>query len=420
MRGQDTEKRTETKVKRAYGRGYIRQRGKGVYNVAVSLGKDVKTGKYRYQWTTIRGTRKDAERKLTDLLHQIDTGVLIQPGKMRLSVYLEKWLTDYVAPNLSPKTAEGYEHICHCHLIPALGNVTLNGLKPTHLTDYYREKQSDGLSAQTVRHHHTMLHKALQTALEWGLLARNIADAVTPPHVQGIEMQTWDEDEISQFLEAARPTPYFALFHTAFFTGMRRSELLALRWCDLDLLLCKIYVTRSLHVLRGGKVDIRQPKSAKGKRNIDLSPLAATVLREYQEKQRLDRAMLGKSLADGDLVFSDLDGKPLLPNTVTHAWIKLVRRTGIKPIRLHDARHSHASLMLKQGTHPKIVQERLGHASIQITLDTYSHVAPGLQEAAAARFDQAFTARYNEHEKGSVEKIIDNLLPKPDYVTPSD
>jgi integrase len=157
-------------------------------------------------------------------------------------------------------------------------------------------------------------------------------------------------------------------------------------------------------VLIGGKVIIRQPKTAKGKRMIDLSPLATTVLREHRAKQQLDRAMLGVPLKDDDLVFSDLEGKPLLPNTVTHNWIKLVRRTGLKPIRLHDARHSHASLMLKQGTHPKIVQERLGHSSISITLGIYSHVAPGLQEAAAARFDQAFTARYNEHEKEAANK----------------
>jgi integrase len=236
------------------------------------------------------------------------------------------------------------------------------------------------------------------------LLARNIADAVTPPRAHGIEMQTWDEDEISRFLEAARKTRYFALFHVALFTGMRRSELLALRWCDIDLMLCQIYVSRSLHVLRGGQVIIRQPKSAKGRRMIALSPLTASVIREHREKQSLERIILGKPLTGEDLVFSDVEGRQFLPNTVTHAWIKLVRRTGIKYIRLHDARHSHASIMLKQGTHPKVVQERLGHASIQITLDTYSHVAPGLQEAAAARFDQAFNAKYNEYEEEATGK----------------
>ena len=320
-----------------------------------------------------------------------------------MTEYLKRWLKDYVWPNLAPRTAEGYEHIIRRHLSPALGSITLTQLKPEHLQRYYSEKLTGGLSAQTVRHHHTALHKALQTAVEWGLLSRNVADAVSPSRVQSAEMQTWDEDNITTFLEFAKDSPYYALFYLALFTGMRRSELLALRWCDVDLLLCQVYVSRSLHILKGGKVIFRSPKTAKGRRTIALPPSAVLLLKEHREKQKLERAMLGISLTDDDLVFSHFDGEPLLPNTITHAWIKLVRRVGIKPIRLHDARHSHASLMLKQGAHPKIVQERLGHASIQITLDTYSHVAPGLQEAAAARFDEAFSTKYNEPEKQMIE-----------------
>ena len=377
-------------------RGHIVKRSKNSYSIKIGIGKDPASGKYRYQWVSIKGTKKDAEKRLAELLHQIDNGIFMKPGKTTLAEYLERWLKDYVRPNLSPRTAEGYEHIIQRYLIPALGNITLTGLKPEHLQHYQSERLSSRLSAQTARHHYMTLHKALQIAIEWGLLARNPLDAVRPPRVQVIEMQTWDENEIATFLDSARSTPYFALFHTALFTGMRRSELLGLRWCDLDLLLCRIYVTRSLHVLRGGQVIIRQPKTAKGKRMIDLSPLSTSVLREYREKQVLDRIMLGGSLKDDDLVFSNPEGKPLLPNTVTHAWNKLVRRIGIKPIRLHDARHSHASIMLKQGTHPKIVQERLGHASIQVTLDTYSHVTPSPQEAAATRFDEAFTTMYNK------------------------
>lgn len=385
-------------------RGHIRSKGNHSWQIQVYTGPGP-DGKPRRHFETVRGRKGDAQRRLTELLASLDKGVYTPPGRLTVGEHLHRWLKDYVRPNLSPRTAEGYEHICNHHFVPCLGNVRLSGLKPEHLQHYYSEKLSNGLSAQTVRHHHTCLHKALQTAVEWGLLARNIADAVTPPRAQGVEMQIWDEDDIASFLESARQTPYFALFHTALFTGMRRSELLAMRWCDLDLLLCRLYVTRSLHVLKGGQVVIRPPKSAKGKRMIALSPLTVSVLREHREKQALERAMLGIPLKDDDLVFSQLNGKPLLPNTVTHAWIKLVRRTGLKGIRLHDARHTHASLMLKQGIHPKVVQERLGHSSIHITLDTYSHVAPGLQEAAAARFDQAFIARYNGQEKEADEKI---------------
>ncbi len=406
------------RVKRPYGRGYIRQRAEGVYNVAVSMGRDRKTGKYVYKWATVRGTRRDAERKLTELQHQLDTGVLIPPGKTRLKEFLQRWIREYVRPNLSPRTSEGYEHICNNHLIPPLGDTPLSGLRPEHFQRYYSDKLSSGLSAQTVRHHHTCLHKALQTAMEWGLLPRNPADAVAPPRAQVIEMKTWGEADIATFLNAALGTPYFAIFHTAIFTGMRRSEFLALRWCDVNLALCQAYVTRSLHVLKGGKVIVRQPKTARARRMIVLSPLSASVLSHHREKQLQDRALLGTPLREDDLVFSKPDGKPFLPNTVTHAWIKLVKRTGLNPIRLHDARHSHASIMLKQGTHPKVVQERLGHASIQITLDTYSHVAPGIQEAAATRFDQAFTLRHNGRRNNEGDReLIDNILPRADYVT---
>ena len=395
-------------------RGYIRKKGEHSWQITLDTGIEP-DGKRRRYFETVHSSRKsDAQKRLNELLVTLEKGIYTPPGRLTLREYLDRWVKDYVQSNLSPRTAEGYEHLCNRHFVPCLGNIKLSGLKPEHLQHYYSEKLSSGLSAQTVRHHHTCLHKALQTAVEWGLLARNTADAVTPPRAQQPEMQTWDEYDITTFLEGVRQTPYFALFHTAFFTGMRRSELLALRWCDLDLLLCQAYVTRSLHVLKGGRVVIRQPKSVKGRRMIALSPLTVSVLREHREKQTLERAMLGASLKDDDFVFSHFDGKPLLPNTVTHAWIKLVRRVGIKPIRLHDARHTHASLMLKQGVHPKIVQERLGHASIQITLDTYSHVAPGLQEAAAARFDQPFTARYNEHRKEATGENVANLSPRLD------
>jgi len=241
--------------------------------------------------------------------------------------------------------------------------------------------------------------------VEWRLLLSNPADAVSPPRVQRPEMQTWTEDDITCFLKTSKNTPYYALFYTALFTGMRRSELLALRWEDVDFIMSQVYVNRSLHVLKGGKVVFRQPKTIKGRRTVALPPSVILLLKEHHEKQSLDRAILGITLKDDDLVFCDFNGNPLLPNTVTHAWIKLVRRTGLKNIRLHDARHSHASIMLKQGIHPKVVQERLGHASIQVTLDLYSHVAPGLQEAAAKRFDEAFNTRYNKSENEVVEKL---------------
>ena len=193
----------------------------------------------------------------------------------------------------------------------------------------------------------------------------------------------------SNFLAVARDSHYYVLFYTALFTGMRRSELLALRWQDVDFIYSQIYVNRSLHHLKDGSYVFTQPKSAKSRRTIALPPSAILTLKEHRDNAAMDRAMLEVPLTDNDLVFSTIEGKPLRPNTITLAWQTTAAKAGVKVIRLHDARHTHASLMLKQGIHPKIVQERLGHATIAVTLDTYSHVAPGLQEAAAMRFDEA-------------------------------
>jgi len=390
-------------------RGHIIKRYKNSYTIVLNLGVDPITGRRKQQWLSVKGTKKEAEKRLSDVLHQLDTGTFMKPGKTTLGEFLERWLKDYAWPNLAPRTAEGYEHIIRRHLIPSLGNITLTQLKPEHLQRYYSEKLSEGrcdrkgaLSSTTVRHHHMALHTAMYSAVKWGLLPKNPADAVSPPPTRQIEMHTMDEDDMHTFLEAAKKTPYHALFYLALFTGMRRSELLALRWSDIDLLLCQVYVSRTLHQLRDGSIVYRAPKTAKGRRMIALTPSTALVLREHGERQEAMRVLLGKPLTDDDLIFSQLDGKPLLPNTVTHNWIKLVRRTGLHGIRLHDARHSHASLMFKQGTHPKIVQERLGHSSIQITLDTYSHVAPGLQEKAAARFDEGVLSK---SEKEAVEDV---------------
>lgn len=375
-------------------RGHITKRGKDSYSVIIRRGKDPNTGKYLQSWFTVKGTKKDAEKKLSELLHQLDNGVFMKPGKTTLAEFLEKWLQDYAWANLAPRTAEGYEYIIHRHIVPSLGKMILTQIKPEHIQRYYSDRLSNGrqdgkgLSASSVRHHHMCLHTALQSAMKWGLIPRNPVDVVDPPRCQRTEMHTLNEDEISTLLEAAKSTPYYPLFYTALFTGMRRSELLALRWCDVDILLCKAWVSRTLHVLSKGQVIIRPTKTAKSRRPVALSPSNALILKEHRENQEALRILSGTTLKEEDFVFSKIDGKPLLPNTVTHNWIKLVRRIGLDGIRLHDARHSHASLMLKQGVHPKIVQERLGHASIQVTLDTYSHVAPGLQEAAANGFDK--------------------------------
>ena len=369
-------------------RGHIRSRYKGSYSICLNLGRDPVTGQRKQQWVSVKGTKKDAEKKLAELLHQIDTGTFVQPTKLTIADFLEQWLRDYCKANLAPNTTETYEFFVHKHIIPVIGQIPLSSLRPEHLQRLYSDKLNGGLGSRSVRYIHGTMHKALKTAVKLGMIARNPAESLDVPKIKRHDIQIMNESDIHIFLEYARDTSYHTLFYTALFTGMRRSELLALRWSDIDLLLGQISVNHTLHRLDNREVIIRQPKTARGKRTIALSPSTIEVLREHRTQQAELKKSLGVTLAEDDFVFCQPDGSPLLPDSITQAWRRLAHRTGLNGIRLHDARHTHASLMLKQGIHPKIVQERLGHASIQITLDTYSHVAPGLQEAAAARFDE--------------------------------
>ena len=196
-------------------------------------------------------------------------------------------------------------------------------------------------------------------------------------------------EDVHTFLEAAKDTPYYALFYTSLYTGMRRREVLSLQWGDVDLEMATVSVVRSLQRLPEGRVIMREPKTARSRRLVAMPPSLAIVLREHRQDQENIRDTFGASNSETDFVFAHHDGSPFDPSTITHAFTKLRKRAGLPSIRLHDARHTHATIMLKEHVHPKVVQERLGHSNVAMTLDRYSHAVPGLQEAAALRFDEA-------------------------------
>jgi integrase len=393
----------------------IKRKGSNNYTIVLQLGLDPATGKRKQQWITAGPSKREAEKQMASFIHDLDNGTFVAPNKTTLAEYLKEWIKS-IQGSLSPRTIEGYVTIIN-RIVPALGATPLTQLKPELLQKYYsdclrtgRLNRQGGLNPFTVRHHHALLHRALENAVEWDLIIRNPADAAHPPQPRPAEINVMSESEIQTFLDAARQTPYFHLFHTILFTGLRRSEVLALRWSDIDLMLCQLSVSRSIHQLRDRSFVFRQPKSAKGRRTVALSPTATKVLKEHKEIITAERILRGVPLKDSDLVFSKPDGSPIPPNRITRAWPALAKRCGILASRLHDARHTHASLMLKAGIHPRIVQERLGHSTIAITLDIYSHVSPGLQEAAARRFDEALQLRHNEnvYQPGQRTELVAN------------
>lgn len=376
-------------------RGYIKKRGNS-YLVAVSLPVDAKTGTNPHKWETVRGTKDDAEKRLTELLRLADTGNLANPARATVGSYMERWLSDYATPNLSPRTTEGYRTIVKNHLIPTLGHYSLQKLTPARIAEYYREKQQHGrvdgkgrLSSTTVRQHAMVLHKAFETAIEWGLLARNPADKVKIPRPAFQEWAHFDESGVRRILEASREHPLHPVFVMAIGTGMRRSEFMGLRWCDIDLKRRAIYITRTLHQLHTGEYVIRPPKTASGKRTIKLTEEVVEALRKYRAHREAEAVMLGINLDEQGLVVANGDGSHVRPNYVTRIWNRYAAECDLQGVRLHDARHFHATLLLKRGVHPKIVQSRLGHGSIKVTMDIYSHAMESMQDAAIEGFDDA-------------------------------
>lgn len=391
-------------------RGSIVQRN-GHYSIVLDEGRDPETGKRRQRWISVKGNKHEADRQLAELLNQVNNGTFLKPAKQTVKDYLESWLRDSALPNMTPRTYEGYEFNVRKYLISAIGNIHLTELKSQHIQHLIGEIQAAG-HYRTAQYCFNTLNKSLSVAVKMGALSRNPVDGVEAPQVPRHEMQTMSESDLHIFLEYARESPYYALFYTDLFTGMRRSEALALQWkdTDTDLLLPQISVNRTMHVMRygtyKGQLIFKQPKTAKSRRSIALTPSNAIVLREYREAQNKQRISLGlPELTDNDLVFCQWDGKPYQPDAISHAWMKLVRRCGLKGIRLHDARHTMASLWLKMGIHPKIVQERLGHATINTTLDLYSHVAPGLQAAAANQFDEVLQSKENKLDRELKELV---------------
>ncbi len=354
------------------------------------------TGKRRQLYETVRGSKRDALKRLSELQVQVNAAGFVKPSKMTLGEFLDQWLMDYAATNVRPRTLEGYQGIVHAHLMPKLGSILLSELQPLHLQHYYSsalengrlDGKPGGLSPRSVLHHHRVISEALSHAVKWGLATRNVAQAVDAPRPRRSEMPVMDTVAIRRLLEAAQGTAYYPMIHLALYTGLRRSEFLGLRWSDIDLDMATLSVVQVIHRLRDGRIIFQEPKTTKGRRLIALSPTAVLVLRTHWERQEAELALIGVTLTNETLVFSHLDGSPYLPDSVTHAFTRIAHQIGLRGVRLHDLRHAHASLMLRQGVHPKIVQERLGHSTIAITLDTYSHVTPGLQEAAALKFDQ--------------------------------
>lgn len=373
-------------------RGSVYKRGK-VWWLSVTLGYDEKGKRNRHQQGGFR-TRKDAEHALSEVLHRVGDGTHVETSKLTVARYLSAEWLPAIKPTVRPSTFESYRMLIDKHVAPALGGTRLQALTPARLNGFYADLLSDGrkdgrggLAPKTVRNVHVTLRKALGDAVKWNLLARNPAQFADPPKMRDAgdrEMKTWTADELRAFLDLAAGDRLYPAFLLAASTGMRRGEVLGLRWIDVDLDAARLSVRQTLLSV-DYKLSFSSPKSAKGRRSIALDKGTVAALRAWKKAQLEERFAIGSNYSDNGLVFPRVDGNPLHPDLFSQSFDRLVARADVPRIRLHDLRHTHATLALQAGVHPKVVSERLGHSTVSLTLDVYSHAVPAMEADAAER-----------------------------------
>ena len=329
-------------------------------------------------------TKGEAQKYLNDTLQAMQVGQLAEPSKLRTGEYLlHRWLPNRRA-SVRPSTYDSYRRSLDLHVVPAIGQIKLQNLRPDHLDKFYADLLEGGLAAKTVRNMHTMLHKALKDAMRKNLVVRNVADAADPPRVThgDSELQTWTGAQLRTFLAAIADHRLFAAYLLGATTGMRRGEVLGLRWTNVDLRRRRIKVIETVLNV-GYEITAGTPKTARGRRTVAIDAATADALRDHRARQALEKRVAGPAYTDLGLVFARPDGSYVHPDLYSQTFRRAVRRVGLPYIRLHDLRHTHATLGLEAGIPVKVISTRLGHATTAFTQDIYMHSVPSLEEGAA-------------------------------------
>jgi integrase len=336
-------------------------------------------------------TRSEVAEMLAKAISDRSSGLTFDAGSLTVGDFLDRWLKDSVRDTVRQRTYERHEELVRLHIRPALGRLKLKALTPAHVQGFYRDRLDSGLSPATVQKIHVVLHKALSQAVRWNLIPRDATKAVNAPRPAPKEICPLSPDEARRFLEAAHGDRLEALYILAVHTGMRQGELLGLKWEDVDLEGGVIHIRRTLTRNRG-RLLLGEPKTKRSRRTVRLTGTAVEALREHLECQLEEIERLGDLYQDVGLVFTTEVGTLISPtNLRRRSFARLLKRAGLPSKRFHDLRHTCATLLLSRNVHPKYVQELLGHATIAITLDTYSHVLPGMGDQTAAAMESALS-----------------------------
>ncbi|TEB08646.1 Transposase [Pelotomaculum schinkii] len=401
--------------KRGHGEGTIYQRPDGRWTAQATIGRDSEGKPKRV--TYYGKTRPEVLEKLDKARAELKAGTFVANTKMSVSQWIATWLETYAKPRVRLSTFESYQALLTQHVTPVIGGIYLKDLRPEHLQklvnqklEYGRINKKGGLSARTVRYILALIGQVLKQALKEGLVNRNVADSVSKPKRKQHEIVPLTIDQTNSFLNAARDSRHFPAFLLEWATGLRRGELLGLRWKDVDLKKGAISVRQSLIRTKSQGLTFTEPKTKKSRRTIPIPQEALTELKAHKARQNQEKLLLGGETIDGvyvpnykdnDLVFCRGDGLPMDPRGFTKAFDLILSKAGLPKVAFHDMRHGHATMLLLLGEHPKVVQERLGHSTITMTLDTYSHILPGLQEKASSKLSTVLDIKEKpSHQEG--------------------
>jgi integrase len=373
--------------KRGHGEGTIGQRKDGRWCAQLMVG-------YKPDGTPDRRTvygknRADCQRKLDELRRKASGGLLGTSKQERETVaaFLDRWLST-TKSSVRPKTHKRYGEIARIYIIPVLGRHKLSALRPDMILDFYRGCLDASLSPATVRSQHAVLHRALEQAVRWGYLPFNPCDRVDPPTVPHTEIVPPTIEELGRLIDTAVAggNRLQALWTVAVYSGCRRGELQGLQWDDVDFAAGTITIRRTLTSSKGGVPDYGEPKTASSRRTIALPPEATAALRAHRDRQDFEKHRLGESYSDYGLAFASELGTPLDQRNVTRSFKAALRRAGLpKTIRFHDLRHAHATMAMMAGVEQKVASSRLGHSTIRLTADLYTHAVKSLDVDAAER-----------------------------------
>ena len=332
-------------------------------------------------------TQAEVRLKLSAAVKARDDGLSLSAGRQKLKAFIAAWLVG-AEGSVRPSTLDKYRRDLEHHVLPRLGHIQLASLGPQHLQHCYSQLISSGLSPASVRHVHAALHRALHQAVRWGIISRNVADLVVLPQARRTNWHVLTASEVRRLLAEAAGDRLEAVYALACTAGMRRGEVLALRWRDVDLDRSVLSVTGSLQ--RGVEgLTISEPKTVRSRRLVALSGIAVEALRRRHSRQVGERLLAGSIWRESDLVFTSAVGGPVEPgNMLRRSFWPLLAQAGLPHVRFHDLRHTAATQMLSRGVHPKVASELLGHATVGITLDLYSHVSESMQREAAQAMDE--------------------------------